>query len=297
MELLFINILFFTCLFDGRNMIKTHLFYQYLISMLTWKKIKVWFIFVPCIRATEFYFWIKPMKIIAFRHKFVLKLKQAYLFFIRLFLFSVYLFTRAHVSLVSLNNKMNRVTFVLFLFPSDFSYTSSQQTFTFSLTPCVSVTFSPIGTLFPLRLNPLLLSTLCSVPCFIPLIHSVYHISHPVPLGTPVLPINVIGTINIMVPYSLYQSFILWICFLSIEFHVLFPFLINYFHILFISIVFRLGSHKLVSCFVYCLSQGISHGMRLFAWGRADDFSFSIIQVHFCFLLIEFHHFFFPSLI
>ena len=34
-------------------------------------------------------------------------------------------------------------------------------------------------------------------------------------------------------------------CFLSIEFIVLFPFIIKYFHILFITIVFRLGSDKL----------------------------------------------------
>ena len=41
--------------------------------------------------------------------------------------------------------------------------------------------------------------------------------------------------------------------FCQLNFIVLFPFLINYDHILFIIIVFRLGSHKLVSCF-FCLS-------------------------------------------
>ena len=41
---------------------------------------------------------------------------------------------------------------------------------------------------------------------------------------------------------------------------VVFSFLIKY-HILYIIIVFRLGSDKLVSCFFYCLSQEISHGM------------------------------------
>ena len=40
-----------------------------------------------------------------------------------------------------------------------------------------------------------------------------------------------------------------------------FPVLVKYYHILFIIIVFRLGSHKLLSCFFYCLSLGISHGM------------------------------------
>ena len=35
---------------------------------------------------------------------------------------------------------------------------------------------------------------------------------------------------------------------------VLFPFLINYSHIMFIIIVFRLGSDKFVSCIFYCLS-------------------------------------------
>ena len=49
--------------------------------------------------------------------------------------------------------------------------------------------------------------------------------------------------------------------FCKFNFIVLFPFLVNYYHILFIIIVFRLGSHMLVSCLFYCLSQGISHGM------------------------------------
>ena len=42
--------------------------------------------------------------------------------------------------------------------------------------------------------------------------------------------------------------------FCQLNFIVLFPFLINYCHILFIIIVFILGSHKLVSCFFYCVS-------------------------------------------
>ena len=50
-------------------------------------------------------------------------------------------------------------------------------------------------------------------------------------------------------------------CFLLIEFIVLFPFLMVYYYIMFIIIVFRLASNKLVSCFFYCLSQGIGHGM------------------------------------
>ena len=55
---------------------------------------------------------------------------------------------------------------------------------------------------------------------------------------------------------------------------------------MFIIIVFRLGSDKLICCLFYSLSQGISHGMWLWsmwllAWGRVDDFSFSIVQFHF----------------
>ena len=49
--------------------------------------------------------------------------------------------------------------------------------------------------------------------------------------------------------------------FRQLNFIVLFPFLLKNYHILYIIIVFRLGSDKLVSCFFYCLSQGISHGM------------------------------------
>ena len=71
--------------------------------------------------------------------------------------------------------------------------------------------------------------------------------------------------------------------FCQLNFIILFSFLIKYYHVLYVIIVFRLGSDKLVSCFFYCRFQGISHGMRLLAWGRVDDFSFSIIQVHFVF--------------
>ena len=45
------------------------------------------------------------------------------------------------------------------------------------------------------------------------------------------------------------------------QLNVLFPFLIQYYHILLIITVVRLGGDKLVSCFFDCLSQGISHGM------------------------------------
>ena len=41
--------------------------------------------------------------------------------------------------------------------------------------------------------------------------------------------------------------------FCQLNFIVLFPFLVKYYHILFIIIVFRLDSDKLVSCF-FCLS-------------------------------------------
>ena len=71
---------------------------------------------------------------------------------------------------------------------------------------------------------------------------------------------------------------------------VLFPFLINYYHILFIIIVIRLGSHKLVSCFFYCLSQMI----RLLAWGRVNNGELGGIifdySIPFCFLLTEFNY-------
>ena len=46
---------------------------------------------------------------------------------------------------------------------------------------------------------------------------------------------------------------------------------------MFIRVVFILGSDKLVSCFFYCLSPGISHGIRLLARGRVDDFLFFIV--------------------
>ena len=47
---------------------------------------------------------------------------------------------------------------------------------------------------------------------------------------------------------------------------------------MFIIIVFRLGSDKLIFCFFYCLSQIMSHGMWLLTWGRADDFSFRLFK-------------------
>ena len=52
--------------------------------------------------------------------------------------------------------------------------------------------------------------------------------------------------------------------FCELNFIALFSFLTEYYHIMIIIIiVFRLGSDKLVSCscFFYCLSQMISHGM------------------------------------
>ena len=66
--------------------------------------------------------------------------------------------------------------------------------------------------------------------------------------------------------------------FVNWNFIVLFPFLIKYYHIFFIIIVFRLGSDKLVSCFFYCFSQGISHGMWLFAWGGWMIFNFRLFK-------------------
>ena len=61
--------------------------------------------------------------------------------------------------------------------------------------------------------------------------------------------------------FSHFLEFLRSFCFLSIEFHYVFPFLMKYYHILFFIIVFKLDSDKLVSCFFYCLSQGISHGL------------------------------------
>ena len=46
--------------------------------------------------------------------------------------------------------------------------------------------------------------------------------------------------------------------FCEMNFIVLFPFLIKYYHIMSIVMVFRLGSDKLISCLFYSLSQGIS---------------------------------------
>ena len=52
---------------------------------------------------------------------------------------------------------------------------------------------------------------------------------------------------------------------------------------MFIIIVFIVGSDKLVSCLFYCLSQGISHGMWLLAWGRVDHFSFYMFVIVTCY--------------
>ena len=43
-------------------------------------------------------------------------------------------------------------------------------------------------------------------------------------------------------------------CFLLIEFHCTFFISCKYYHIMFIIIVFRLGSDALVLCFIICLS-------------------------------------------
>ena len=59
---------------------------------------------------------------------------------------------------------------------------------------------------------------------------------------------------------------------------------------MFIIIVFRLGSDKLVCCLFYRLSQGISHEMWLLAWGMVDEV---IVFKSILFLLIRFHYVFF----
>ena len=81
--------------------------------------------------------------------------------------------------------------------------------------------------------------------------------------------------------------------FCQLNFIVLFLFLIKYYHILFIIIIFRLGSDKLVSCFFYCLSprdQSRDVTPRLREGGLFFIFYYSS---PFCFLLIEIHCTFF----
>ena len=52
---------------------------------------------------------------------------------------------------------------------------------------------------------------------------------------------------------------------------------------MFIIIEISKGCDKHVTSFSYCLYQGISHGMWHLAWGRVDDFSFSIFKsIFFC---------------
>ena len=74
-------------------------------------------------------------------------------------------------------------------------------------------------------------------------------------------------------------------CFLSIEFHCTFPFRIKYYHILFIIIVFRLGSDELspVSSTVFPKGSVTGYDSSLGEGGWMDDVPFSSIQVHFVF--------------
>ena len=76
-------------------------------------------------------------------------------------------------------------------------------------------------------------------------------------------------------------------CFLSIELHCSIPFDIND-HILFIIIVFRLGSDKLVSFLLVFPKRGVTGcDSSLGGCGRFFIFDYSR---PFCFLLIEIHY-------
>ena len=78
--------------------------------------------------------------------------------------------------------------------------------------------------------------------------------------------------------------------FCQLNFIVLLLFLINYYNILFIIIVFRLGSHKLVSCFFYSLSPRVqSRDVTPRLGGGGWFFLFDHLSP-FCFLLFEFHY-------
>ena len=77
--------------------------------------------------------------------------------------------------------------------------------------------------------------------------------------------------------------------FCQLNFIVFFSFLLKYYYILYIIIVFRLFTDKLVSCFFYCLSpRDQSWDVT---WGRVYDFSFLIFLIFhvILFLLIEVH--------
>ena len=69
----------------------------------------------------------------------------------------------------------------------------------------------------------------------------------------------------------------------QLNFIVLFPFLIKYYHILFIIIVFRLGSDKLSPVSSTVFPKGSVTRCDSSLGGRVDDFVFSIIQVNFVF--------------
>ena len=74
--------------------------------------------------------------------------------------------------------------------------------------------------------------------------------------------------------------------FCQLIFIVLFPFLITYYHILFIIIVFRLCSDTLVSCFFYGLSSRDQSRNAIPRFGEGGLFFIS--DVHFIFCLLKF---------
>ena len=72
---------------------------------------------------------------------------------------------------------------------------------------------------------------------------------------------------------------------------VFFRFFKKYYHILFIAIVFRLGSDKLVSCLLLSFPKESVTGCDSSLGGWVVDFSFSIVQVIFVFCLLNFTYF------
>ena len=102
---------------------------------------------------------------------------------------------------------------------------------------------------------------------------SLYWASNQVMKASEIL-CNLCGLYKILAP-SIIRLFKSIFCQLNCI--ALSQFLIKYYHIMFIIIVYWLGSDKLY-CFFYCLSQGTSHGMWLLASGRVMLFHFRLFK-------------------
>ena len=87
--------------------------------------------------------------------------------------------------------------------------------------------------------------------------------------------------------FSIVQAYFLIGNWISLYF---FPFVIKDHHILFIMIVFRLGSDKLVSCFFYCLFPRYQSRDVIPCFGEGGWFLIFDCSSPFCFLLIELHY-------